>query len=65
MNNILEHFTGTNSLSETSSAKPISLDETQDYCFINSSFKLPIEYLEKEKIHPLSKIVVSDLEMVH
>ena len=33
------------------------------YCFIRSSFQLPIEYLEESQKHSLSSIVSSDLEL--
>ncbi len=51
-------------------SKTLGVETTnnQDFCIdkskLHSSFKLPIEYVDKDELHPLSSIVSEDLELV-
>lgn len=52
-------------LSKTLGVKPsvnsaVNIDKSK----LHSSFKLPIEYVDKDELHPLSNIVSEDLELV-
>lgn len=53
------------SLSKTLGVQPTSDDDVSfDKSKLHSPFKLPIEYVDKDDLHPLSNTVCEDLELV-